>query len=78
MGAESRPRLTLPWPAALFAVFSLTLIRMLPVAAFLVGTNLNRASVAFMGWFGPRGPTTIVLTAMVVKKDAYGNRSRSG
>jgi len=44
-----------------YGVLSLTLIRMLPVAIALRGTGLSRASVLFMGWFGPRGLASIVL-----------------
>lgn len=46
---------------ALYAVLSLTVVRMLPVAIALLGTGLSRTSVAFMGWFGPRGLASIVL-----------------
>jgi NhaP-type Na+/H+ or K+/H+ antiporter len=54
------------WPQfdgrhALYAVLSLTVVRMLPVAIALVGTGLGRATVLFMGWFGPRGLASIVL-----------------
>ena len=54
------------WPEfdarhALYAVLSLTVVRMLPVAVALVGTRLSRATVLFMGWFGPRGLASIVL-----------------
>ena len=35
--------------------------RMLPVAIALIGTRLSRATVLFMGWFGPRGLASIVL-----------------
>jgi NhaP-type Na+/H+ or K+/H+ antiporter len=45
----------------LYAVLSLTLVRMLPVALALRGTGLHRSSVIFMGWFGPRGLASIVL-----------------
>ena len=45
----------------LYAALSLTLVRLLPVALALVGTGLDRASVLFMGWFGPRGLASIVL-----------------
>ena len=45
----------------LYAVISLTVVRMLPVAIALIGTRLNRATVLFMGWFGPRGLASIVL-----------------
>jgi NhaP-type Na+/H+ or K+/H+ antiporter len=45
----------------LYAALSLTVIRMLPVAVALWGTGLDRATVLFMGWFGPRGLASIVL-----------------
>jgi NhaP-type Na+/H+ or K+/H+ antiporter len=45
----------------LYAVLSLTVVRMLPVAVSLLGTRLSRATVLFMGWFGPRGLASIVL-----------------
>lgn len=48
-------------PVALYAVLSLTVVRMLPVAVALAGTGLRPATVAFMGWFGPRGLASIVL-----------------
>jgi len=44
---------------ALYAVLSLTVVRMLPVAIALIGTRLSTASVVFMGWFGPRGLASI-------------------
>jgi len=45
----------------LYAVVSLTLVRMAPVAISLAGTGLSKATVLFMGWFGPRGLASIVL-----------------
>jgi hypothetical protein len=45
----------------LYAVLSLTVVRMLPVALALAGTRLARPTVLFMGWFGPRGLASIVL-----------------
>lgn len=48
-------------PFLLYAVASLTVVRMLPVAVALRGSGLGRASVLFMGWFGPRGLASIVL-----------------
>ena len=44
-----------------YALLSLTVIRMVPVAVALVGTRLALPSVAFIGWFGPRGLASIVL-----------------
>jgi len=48
-------------PVLLYAVISLTLVRMVPVAISLAGTHLKPSSVAFIGWFGPRGLASIVL-----------------
>jgi NhaP-type Na+/H+ or K+/H+ antiporter len=54
------------WPSftaahLLYAALSLTLVRMLPVGIALMGTGLSRATVLFIGWFGPRGLASIVL-----------------
>ena len=45
----------------LYALLSLTVVRMLPVALALIGARMCRATVLFMGWFGPRGLASIVL-----------------
>jgi NhaP-type Na+/H+ or K+/H+ antiporter len=60
-----------------YAVLSLTVVRMLPVALALRGTGLSRASVVFMGWFGPRGLASIVLGLVYLEGDAHlpGERS---
>lgn len=44
-----------------YAVLSLTVVRMVPVAISLIGSRLHWATVGFMGWFGPRGLASIVL-----------------
>jgi NhaP-type Na+/H+ or K+/H+ antiporter len=51
-----------------YAVLSLTVIRMLPVAIALRGTGARRPTVAFLGWFGPRGLASIVFAAIVVEE----------
>jgi sodium/hydrogen antiporter len=56
----------LSWGVAVYALLSLTVIRMLPVAVSLLGTHLRGVSVLFMGWFGPRGLASIVLGLVVV------------
>jgi sodium/hydrogen antiporter len=56
----------LSWDLALYALLSLTVIRMVPVALALLGTHLSGVSVLFMGWFGPRGLASIVLGLVVV------------
>jgi NhaP-type Na+/H+ or K+/H+ antiporter len=57
---------SLSWEVAVYALLSLTVIRMLPVALSLLGTHLRGVSVLFMGWFGPRGLASIVLGLVVV------------
>ena len=47
--------------SVVYAVLSLTLIRMLPVALAMLGTGFRRPTVAFVGWFGPRGLASIVF-----------------
>src|SRR5581483_10510410 len=64
------------WPQfdvthASYAVVSLTLVRMLPVAIALWGTGFNRASVLFMGWFGPRGLASIVLGLVYLERELH-------
>ena len=57
---------TLTWQVALYALLSLTVIRILPVAASLPGTHLRGVTVLFAGWFGPRGLASIVLGLIVI------------
>ena len=52
----------------LYAVLSLTLVRMLPVALSLAGTGLRVATVAFIGWFGPRGLASILFVLLIVEE----------
>ena len=51
-----------------YAVLSLTLVRMLPVAVSLAGTGLRAATVAFVGWFGPRGLASILFVLLIVEE----------
>jgi len=53
----------------LYALLSLTLVRLLPVAISMFGTRLSATSVLFMGWFGPRGLASIVLGLVVAGQD---------
>jgi sodium/hydrogen antiporter len=58
----------LTWQIALYAGLSLTLVRMLPVAVSMLGTPAHRPTVAFLGWFGPRGAASIVFALIVVEE----------
>ena len=46
---------------------------MLPVAIALLGTGLNRSTIFFMGWFGPRGLASIVLALVFLRELEHPN-----
>lgn len=52
-----------------YALVSLTAVRMVPVALSLVGTNARRPTVAFLGWFGPRGLASLVFVVIVLDSE---------
>ena len=52
---------------ALYAIASLTVVRMIPVAISLIGSGEDRATVAFVGWFGPRGLASVVFALLAVE-----------
>jgi len=52
----------------IYAVLSLTFIRILPVFLSLIGTELNLYSKIFIGWFGPRGIASILYMLIVVSE----------
>jgi sodium/hydrogen antiporter len=58
----------LSWQIALYAVLSLTLVRMLPVAISMIRTGARAPTVGFLGWFGPRGLASIVFAVIVVEE----------
>jgi NhaP-type Na+/H+ or K+/H+ antiporter len=54
------------WAALIYAILSLTVIRMLPVFLALTGTGMRNNEKLFMGWFGPRGLASIVFIVIVL------------
>jgi NhaP-type Na+/H+ or K+/H+ antiporter len=56
--------------AGLYAILSLTVVRILSVGIALFGAQLHRSTVLFMGWFGPRGLASIVLGLIFLKEEA--------
>jgi NhaP-type Na+/H+ or K+/H+ antiporter len=54
------------WQIVVYAILSLTVVRMLPVALALGGTGARRPTVAFLGWFGPRGLASIVFAVILI------------
>jgi NhaP-type Na+/H+ or K+/H+ antiporter len=58
----------LSWSVVAYAVLSLTLVRMLPVLIAMLGTGARRPTLAFLGWFGPRGLASIVFAVIIVEE----------
>ena len=54
------------WRVALYAVLSLTVVRMLPVLLAMLGTGARKPTLAFLGWFGPRGLASIVFAVILL------------
>jgi sodium/hydrogen antiporter len=52
----------------LYALLSLTLVRLVPVALSLLGTGWDRGTVLFVGWFGPRGLASVVFALLAVEE----------
>jgi NhaP-type Na+/H+ or K+/H+ antiporter len=59
---------SLNWRVVVYALLSLTVIRMLPVALSLLGTDIDRAGVAFIGWFGPRGLASVIFGLLALEE----------
>jgi NhaP-type Na+/H+ or K+/H+ antiporter len=62
------------WEMLVYAVLSLTVIRMLPVFVSLAGTGESLGSKLFLGWFGPRGLASIVFAIIVLEKGVPGGK----
>ncbi|MEM7141228.1 MAG: cation:proton antiporter [Actinomycetota bacterium] len=61
----------LDWRVALYAIGSLAVVRPLAIAVSLLGAHLRWPTIAFFGWFGPRGLASI-LFGIVALEEAHG------
>jgi sodium/hydrogen antiporter len=55
------------WSGVVYALLSLTVFRMVPVAIATLGSGLRWPTVAFVGWFGPRGLATVVFALIALE-----------
>ena len=62
----------LNWRIIAYAVLSLTVVRILPVALALAGTGMRLPTVAYVGWFGPRGLASVVFGLLMVEDQVPG------
>jgi NhaP-type Na+/H+ or K+/H+ antiporter len=63
------------WSAVLYAVLSLTVIRMLPVFLVLIGMGMSTEAKLFTGWFGPRGLASVVFIVIVMGDELPGEQT---
>ena len=62
------------WKMLVYALLSLTIIRILPIFLSLTGTGVSTSSKLFLGWFGPRGLASIVFAIIVINKGVPGGK----
>lgn len=58
----------------LYAILSLTVIRMIPIAISLLGAGLQLRTTLFLGWFGPRGLASILFVLLILKESGVAHR----
>ena len=58
----------------LYAVLSLTVIRVVPVAISLVGAGVRAPTWLFLGWFGPRGLASILFVLLILEESEVPHR----
>ncbi|HIG44076.1 MAG TPA: sodium:proton antiporter [Gammaproteobacteria bacterium] len=63
---------SMSWEILLYAILSLTLIRILPIFVSLTGLGLDWQTKLFLGWFGPRGLASIVFVIIFVQASLPG------
>jgi len=54
------------WQIVAYAVVSLAVVRLVAVVIAVTGARMRRSTLLYMGWFGPRGLATIILTIEIV------------
>ncbi len=71
--ALAGPRVDLGWTSLLYALASLTVVRMLPVLLALAGSGTRLRTRVFLAWFGPRGLASILFVLLALDElDAPG------
>ncbi len=58
----------------IYALLSLTVIRMIPIAVSLIGARVSLPTQLFLGWFGPRGLASILFVLLVLEEADVANR----
>ena len=64
------------WRELFYALASLTVLRMVPVAISMIGGKLDWKTVAFIGWFGPRGIASVLYLLMALSAIGFAGHER--
>ncbi len=56
----------LTWQIVVYGVLSLAVVRLASVMISLVGEQMRMSTLVYMGWFGPRGLATLILTIEII------------
>jgi NhaP-type Na+/H+ or K+/H+ antiporter len=56
------------WQIVLYALLSVTVVRVLPVFVAMIGVGARAPTLAFLGWFGPRGLASIVFAVILIQE----------
>jgi NhaP-type Na+/H+ or K+/H+ antiporter len=54
----------------LYAILSLSLVRIIPVAISFIGAKVEPITTLFVGWFGPRGVASILYIFIVLESES--------
>lgn len=63
------------WSYVLYALLSLTIIRMIPIGVSLLGSKVRLPTYLFLGWFGPRGLASILFVLLILDEAEIANQS---
>ena len=63
----------LDWRIVVYAILSLTVVRMLPVFLSVLGLGVRTDAKLFLGWFGPRGLASVVFLVIVYGENLPGS-----
>jgi sodium/hydrogen antiporter len=61
----------------IYALLSLTLVRMAPVGLSLLGARIDAPTATFIGWFGPRGLASVVFALIAIEELGEGSSDAS-
>lgn len=62
------------WRHFIYALLSLTVVRMLPVAISLIGSGVKPITYMFLGWFGPRGLASVLFALLILQQSEIENK----